>query len=344
LVLKPGCLQTEAISEVLLLLAHAIADGFGCRDMSYPDDTSDLLALVNRLLLQMCKEKLVRWGLWFEVAAMVLLGCPTRPHTDFVGDEGTTIAVIQYGNLAAIASWLDLSQELKVIGCFHLIEGKGRLAVLAQDTHRERDHLQEVQDDYAIITTFFTENVESFVKRSLKLAVPAGTTISTTPDDCVPSGDVSLVATREGVYQLLVRVATKNHSRIINPSDAFSSLLLQVSLKCAHSPATEISMTTPIRTKIFSFDEMLGRWPGQWVDFNQDTDDNAMLISEPLDTHFKYNVAMAIAPNRTRGLMDRCCSECLQEMGSRCLSSGGDQIRYWIRFTPQEQVLAVRGK
>jgi hypothetical protein len=38
-----------------------------------------------------------------------------------VKDGGTKYAAVQYGNLAATAPWLDISQQLVIQGCFKFI-------------------------------------------------------------------------------------------------------------------------------------------------------------------------------------------------------------------------------
>jgi len=50
-----------------------------------------------------------------------------------VKDEDTTFAAIKYGNLAAMAPWLDLSQQLVVFSCSRLIGAKGRVGIINLD-------------------------------------------------------------------------------------------------------------------------------------------------------------------------------------------------------------------
>ena len=109
-----------------------------------------------------------------------------------VKDGGTTYAPIQYGNLAAIASWLDPDQELVIEGSFRLTPGKGRLGAISYNADG-REQSQGVEDEYGAIQTVRTEDTQGLLKLFKKQSVAAGTAIILEEDDSMPKLDFMLV-------------------------------------------------------------------------------------------------------------------------------------------------------
>ena len=56
-------------------------------------------------------------------------------------------AAIQYGNLAVVAPWLDLTMELRVPECFGLIEARGRLGVYTRSSSHSELQFRGVDSD-----------------------------------------------------------------------------------------------------------------------------------------------------------------------------------------------------
>ncbi|KAK0707626.1 hypothetical protein B0H67DRAFT_685902 [Lasiosphaeris hirsuta] len=108
-----GCLQNQAIMEVLQYPAHAIADSFGCQDVSRPRaeaEGTEILALLAGLT-----QGVARWNGWFAVASRVFLGCPPLPVAQGPGGvDRPPFLAVQYGGIATIAPWLDVTADLRV--------------------------------------------------------------------------------------------------------------------------------------------------------------------------------------------------------------------------------------
>lgn len=143
-----GCLRNKALMAVLHLIAHAIADCFGCDDASAPSsDAGDLDVLA---LLSAVARGVVRWNDWFAVASRVFLGCPDLLEAQGLGgtDKNPRLAV-QYGSLATLAPWLDLSADLRLIKPFSMESVKGRI--------------HNVEGNFALIVTRLDETIEAQV-------------------------------------------------------------------------------------------------------------------------------------------------------------------------------------
>ncbi|KAI9662903.1 MAG: hypothetical protein M1821_007950 [Bathelium mastoideum] len=76
--LQPGCLRRVAFNDVMLLMAHGIADGFGCDDVSAVREVDSIIESIVALLHDFCMGKRVAWDTWFSTAACVYLGCPFK--------------------------------------------------------------------------------------------------------------------------------------------------------------------------------------------------------------------------------------------------------------------------
>ena len=171
-----GCLRTHILNNVLLLIAHSIADGFGCEDISASQSNGEVLRSILSLILELCKAKQVTWDTLFYTAACVYLGfLPNNAQADYENDDSSfreqmvqlsTYAAIQYGNLSVVAPWLDLSSQLRVRRCFRLIPGKGAIGVV----HHIKDsqslfQLQGIDEVFAIIRRHETARTTSYTSQ-----------------------------------------------------------------------------------------------------------------------------------------------------------------------------------
>jgi hypothetical protein len=261
--LQPGCLRRVAFQEVLFLIAHAVADGFGCEDVSGSTKSDPVIEATTVLLLELCEGKKVLWDTWFSAAACVYLGCEFRHHVMDIENSGTTYAAIQCGNLSVLARWFNLTAALKVQGCFGLIQGKGTIGVLrpqAQDP--DLFQFRGVEEEFAIIQTEHTEDTSSFVDRFPKTPLEAGETVELAPDSSTVRSDVFLVSASTNVYRFLFRVQSNSHNRVIDPSDAIIRVARGLtSYECRHTQQAKLRSGTVRQTSfLYTFDELLGRW------------------------------------------------------------------------------------
>lgn len=301
--LQPGCLKFYSYASVLSLLAHSIADAFGADnasgsvETSLQADNSDVHS-VERILLDVAKNSRVVWQTWFEVASCVYLGrrysnAEARRYENGLlpADNSMTIA-IQYGGLAVVAPWIDLSMEVKHLGSFGFVTVQGRLCVsTARQSGSDSDH-QFLNTEFAVIKTRPTETIEvddqpndlDAKSSDLQLGI----------DDHHVEVDAILFPSDDEVYFLLTRVRAGRFSRLINPCvpaimqakhlhDMYSEVCKHES---GHTPR-ETESDLYKSTSVYSFDRLLGKWPCIAL--------SRLHMSQVLDTHLKYNIALALA-------------------------------------------------
>ena len=343
--LQPGCLRRLAYCETILLVAHAIADGFGCEDVSATRDIDDIIQSTAVVLLELCEGKQIIWDTWFSAAACVYLGCPFRHHLMNIESSGTTYAAIQYGNLSVIAPWLDVNVKLKTQQCFALIQGKGTIGMVR---HRDNEEgtlqFQGIEETFAIIQTERTEDTTSFVDRFPKEARASGSPFAFAKDRSSVTCDLSLVATAENSYRFVFRVRSSSHCRVVDPSDAMIRLARTVpSASCIHTKSVYTRLSNFLQhTFVYSFDEALGRWANiEGFDPSGNTFGTSMVspnvhrarsggcsedvihVSYVLDSFLKLNILLALTVN----------DALLLYAGTSCLRCAQAQLAYRIAMT-----------
>ncbi|KAI0133217.1 hypothetical protein F4776DRAFT_147237 [Hypoxylon sp. NC0597] len=347
---KSGCLKRLALEEVMLLLAHGVADGFGVSDVSSVSDVTPIVRGMTTLLIQLAYEKRIYWDTWFTVASCVYLGCPFQQAVQDTHPAygGTSFAAIQYGNLATVAPWLDLTKEITIQGCFGLIGSRGRLGVI---TKSDGQHAQfrSVEENLAIIETENTEDTTSFCSRNKKATSLIDHRFNMDRDESLIESDVILYQTDDRFYRLLLRVKTKSHWRIVDPSDALNAVIRMLpSTRCQH--ATEAPEIDPLSAMLYTMDEILGRWPDLIQSYstkkNDDTSRNngVFHMTHTLDTHLKKNVALALSvcPTAVPNFPNLACVTCTlnhakqaERKPLRDGESGNLANRYIINLLPK---------
>lgn len=342
--LKLGCLQHTVFMEVMTYIAHSIADAFGADDTSacLPHKLDDLDVL--QILYDVIGGSLT-WRHWLSTASRVVLGCPSiealidtevdedyTVKSDFVDAQNlsSSVVAVQHGNLAVIAPWLDIRESLTVKHCFAFKIVQGRLGITVNDGSPEA-HFQILQGDSAVIETQYTENSQSYANKFAKNPEEVGTRVRIQPDSSKIKVDYILVSAGSSRYKLLTRVVSDFHSRLIDPARVLIKVSQpELSFHCEHPvhQCTGALETTPA-LKLYSFDELLGRWPdarkGDFAgSFNsprhttQEGEDEedfpagqyhrvrtgntpdisdgfpTLHVSHILDSHLKYNIALAL--------------------------------------------------
>jgi hypothetical protein len=222
------------------------------------------------------------------MASSVLLGCPIDDRVN------RSPCAVQYGNLATIAGWLDLNQDLKAEGCFSLCSGEGKLGTVNEVDNEVQ--FRGLVRDYAVIETEETEQI------STKASEPEDPSLQISPDDSKVEIDLILVNLDGQTYRLSTRIRTEHYSRIINPSQAMAMAANGLpSYVCSQDHLCQKPFNPEDAITTYSFDDMLGRWqfhswrmPPPKEGFTRDRG-SSYHVSRLLDTHLKLNVAYAIS-------------------------------------------------
>jgi len=151
------------------------------------------------------------------------------------------IAAIQYGNIVAIARCLDLSVDIRVPGCFRLLEGKGRLHFLNFENNREGE-LHTMQEEHSIVFTGATDNVPSYVSRFAKTPIHFGPLPNSFRDESPPNFDMCLYAIPDGVCWLDLRIHSQGHRCFIDPSSCLGSIIYVPYWSCEHPVPVKLSV------------------------------------------------------------------------------------------------------
>jgi hypothetical protein len=319
---QPGCLKHNAVEEIMLLLAHGIADGFNINDVSSISNPDSIVEGIFNLLHELVHEQKVSWDSWFALAATVYLGCPfTVPEKHYSQDYGgTSFAAFQYGNLAVQAPWLDMNRKLESKGLFEMFGLRGRLGVLAQAYASEDYQFRGIEENFAVIETEDTEDTNIFNSRyKKKFVTPEDWSKAKDTDTSDVSSDVILISTGETHYRLLLRVKTSLHWRIVDPSDAVKKAIKGIEYVVCSHPISKQEIL-PSKLKLYTFEEALGRWPDMVREMptsGQDDDkchEKNYHASYALQTNFKNNILMALTPNYKLLQIDiaNTCWDCIQ--------------------------------
>jgi hypothetical protein len=333
---KRGCLCTMAVIEVLILLGHGIADSFGCLDQSGTHDNELVVELMKQLLVELCRDEKILWNTWFSMAARVFLGFPSIPKRDV--NEGGTIGAFQYGNIVAIATWIDFDIDVDVRGCFGMICGNGRLAVRSTP-HDPEAYPKSVQDEYAVIYIGDTELTTSYNNRFPKTSVPPGVSVDLVIDQTDVTTSMVLVPIRGHEFSLMLMISTSEHRRIVDLSKAVVARRWLSVPACDHGPMQTPCLTFEIPSQMMDFNDIVGRWNADAK--RLEVESTILYCSDLLDSSLKRNIALAVSPHGRRLVKD--CSTCLSTQVQELSSTGFKEVEmYVIRSSVNEKGLIRR--
>ncbi|KAI1441953.1 hypothetical protein F5Y02DRAFT_271857 [Annulohypoxylon stygium] len=306
-VIYRGCLQHKALMEIMQLIAHAIADGFGCDDASAVSSV-ELEDLGVLQVLGTITERQLRWNNWFTVAARVFLGCPAliRMKSGRLGmlnqmpmikdrpvTYSPTVVAVQYGGLAVIAPWIDMTINMCQCKPFAMETVIGRIGVPKEDPGQYR--MQSVEGDFAVIEARDTEVLDREpVSITEGAKVPADAIIQR--DDTDIDINVILVNSAPSRYQLWLRVSTETQSRLIDPSSAIrGACRLDTRVKCAHTTEEELrDQTVRGLVRTHNFNDVLSLWnEGAGSEHASQHDIPIITVSPSCDSYYKFNIVLS---------------------------------------------------
>jgi hypothetical protein len=361
--LPRGCKGQSAVSFVLLLVSHAIADGFGAPDASGNRDAEPVLKAIIGVFSEMLNRQQIRWDTWFIAAASVYLGCPFKESVIDIKKGRSSFAAVQYGNMAVVAPWLDINMEQRIANSFRFNRAYGKLGI--QRGMKEQHHFRGIMEKFAIVQAEHAEDTSSFNQRFDKWPEPCNGSIKVSDDDSTFTSEVMLVPASEELYRLLLRIRSDTFVRIVDPVDVMIFLTNSVpEAQCEHEKKVW-EITAPHELiKSYTFDDLLGRW--QNAKSSQDNDSaqhpmNRLSRQEDGDEHIpgttihitsilrdqgKINVARALALGDTVLVnKGQCCLACsIQKVKTTALSE--DELFNVTEVTilniKEENTLAVR--
>jgi hypothetical protein len=130
---KPGCLAYLVEDHLCLIIAHAVADGFGIPDASNVRDFSKIRRGVQNLMSELISSERIMWKTWFSLAACIYLNCECHGITAEADKGFADLVAIQHGSQVVVAPWVDLRSDLASEGSFGCFIANGQLSGMEVD-------------------------------------------------------------------------------------------------------------------------------------------------------------------------------------------------------------------
>ena len=341
---KLGCLQERGWTAFCLLLAHTIADGFGAPDVSGLIDSSALSTMIQNLMSDFVARRMVSWDKWFAVAATVFLGCPTdfaieedyKKTAHFAAEGASTLVAVQFGSLVVASSWIDLTKELSLYGCFGFETAEGSLQGVLQNfavvqAEALMNSIIDVEELNLPSLTLNTVGQETSIPHSIRQLFDLSKI-----DDSELAYQTAIIGGADIPYRLLTMVQSGKYIRVLDPSKAILALSWSLAPTCQHhfkdlKPlAVEASA---LQFSHYSINSVLASWPTAFTGFTQ------IYSTSACDTYLKLNVALStigyICVIRAKDTCIACAIECLG-------SNNNSQVLRIINVNIGKRVVAVR--
>jgi hypothetical protein len=119
--LDDGCLQGVMCTEVMLMVAHSMAEAAGALDVSNlhgPDSSQALIDETTMLLKNIAKRGLIIWDMWFRLASVAISGLTSsfEVHSDASAEIGGGLICWVAGSMTIIPRWYCLDRNLDLKG------------------------------------------------------------------------------------------------------------------------------------------------------------------------------------------------------------------------------------
>ncbi|KAL8710896.1 MAG: hypothetical protein Q9225_007212 [Loekoesia sp. 1 TL-2023] len=322
---KPGCLRLSALTKLLHLVGHAIADAYGAQNVSGVGDPETQVPLIVKVLSELIYDQVVCWDTWSRLVVSIVTGCDADPSGAVEDAESgnSSYIALQYGNVVAAAPWIDLTKPSKIRGSFGLSFLEGNIAGLPD----ELGFLECENSEYVTTIPKSPKARPSTVETRVKMqasendqiepfipgpeqrfetiaALQDASQIDTFKVKVVTA--VFRIESHRYPYMTTVEAGTRLH--IIDPTYVLRNLCFSKVPNCDHKLRSEKeeSVTPDIPVRTDDFERILSRWnpahkkPGTPV-----------AMSKLLDTRLKINVALSLAYT---GCVIRhpkkCCIDC----------------------------------
>lgn len=319
----PLCLGSWIRDRLWLIIAHAVADGFGAPDASNFGDFAVIREGVSTLMCHMVYNELVKWDTWFSLAARTFLGCPfAGPEVGSEHDQ-SGLAVVQLGSALVVAPWIDLHQDFEVQGSFGFVMAEGQI--------------RGMETNFGV-AKIEKENTLSGVE--IDLSDPAALN-----DEHYDADNVGLVAQSAitgaagSPYRLILSVTAGDYTRLVNPSIAFMALMHSTEPTCDHDQSDEQNALSST-SRTWPAEKAVGLWESSNWAYDPGYRDGKNKIqhilhhwaysTELLDTAAVRNVLLALSPMGCVIKSRHCCFACAEALADE-----------WPRQSTAKRILCV---
>jgi hypothetical protein len=302
---KPGCLVYLAENHFVLIIAHAVSDGFGVPDASNLGDFLIIRNGVQKLMQELLRYKQIKWATWFSLAACTYLGCQwvgereqyfVKREKYFVayGKNSTELVAVQHGSEVIVAPWVDISSELSPQGSFACFIATG--------------HLSEMDTDFGAL---YTEGTGRPAVANDGWRLPEWHLR-------MVNSEISLQNTITGMsgslFRLTVYAKAGDYTRIVNPASALLATIRSEFPNCNHEKGGvhDFALRYP-SYKLWPAEDALGLWfdpslPG-WSIVEYAFSRNSTHCTA-VGTLAQCNILLALLPSGCVVKRDDCCLTC----------------------------------
>jgi hypothetical protein len=316
--LQPGCLQATALTVLLTLLSHAIADGFGAMDVSgiCQSNPGVLWLAMQKVLCELIFDEVILWKTWFCVATFSVLGRSidnSLEAPDVGADEGASeLVAAQYGSLVVVAKWVDLTAQQLFEGSFGFHYAEGRLVGVGDEyavvysektmqppeelgnntwTFGADDDAEDPSADFGNLTDAWQTKDDQGKTSKTNVSVQTAIIGAGSP------------------YRLLTMIKSDKYLRILDPSMILMALSRSEYFRCDHHGPHPKPVSMNLKhTSFWTFDELLGGWDTSNHTFDRDTQGVVLQMSTTTNnipifyvttsqkTHLEFNISIGLSP------------------------------------------------
>ena len=300
---KDGCLRTAAMEQLLMLIANAIADGFGATDVAgtYAPTCNDLV----RTILHQLVDGMLWWVYWFDIAASIVLGYqPTGINARSRHEGVGALVAVQLGSLVAAARWLDLSKKIRLKQCFAMEVAEGRIPGSEENLAFVFSEVKmELSCNLSMATTF---------------PAPAFDDLFSGPalddDASAPLIEHAVIGTPDPIIlRLITFVSTEGSQRIVDPADALLGTIRSKFLQPGSNPCQQHELPSQDRAQSSAEEESLLTWSFSELLSSWEIENRDIFLSKTLDSDLKVNVALSLSSQGCFVLPASSCLQCLHQ-------------------------------
>jgi hypothetical protein len=280
--LDSGCLLALMFAEMMLHIAHAMAEAAGASDASNlqgVNTANSLPEAVVAFIGSIAHYGEIFWDTWFRLAASVITGLPYDMASERTVDVGGGIFLWVAGSMTIVPMWFTLDSEIRLQGSWGVQQMTGSVQGLEAETAVIESQLSSTATSTDIPPQVSTSGGEDTDSVQIETAIFSNT------------GDL---------YRIISMVRTNSALRILNPLDVYRGAILAVRPICTHDTVDE-AVIHP-----WMLNDILLGWNS-----SKTPDGEHAHIALLENSRTKQNVAIGFAAQRSVLQGRNCCFRCL---------------------------------
>lgn len=316
--LDSGCLVSVMFLQMMLHIAHAMAEAAGAQDISNLQGRSTAIQLsvaTANFLGTIAHHGSIYWATWFRLAASAITGLPHNfsqedDESELLRKNNGRILLWLAGSMTVVPAWIGFDSALQLEGSWSVQQVNGCVEGLQAET--------------AVVEAQPAMDSANDLERADE-RLPPRVTVSGGEDRIETRIQVAFFpATDTGrLFRLTSIIQTSSALRTFDPSVIYLAARIAERPVCNHEVAEEITIHN------WSFDNVVMSW-NDWAIPNSDCAQISLLDNSPI----KQNIALGFA--RKCVLQSGCCLKCLtkraREMGRYGIYVGAKRTRNELCF------------